>query len=129
MLRQLGQALDILLNQLGRAVVVVQHGEHAVDNGVVCLAEADVDAEDGVDEDEDQVVDEVSDGGAHALLVVEADVPSSGGGLAVVVGEVGGEVWAHHLLALGDGQTSAFLIAAGVEGSHLATAHHLGRDR
>lgn len=124
MLRHFAQVLDILLDQLGRAVVVVQHRQYTIDNRMVGLSEADVDAEDGVDDAEDEAMNEMPYRWAYALLVVEADVPGAGvvgGGLFCgLVGEVG----SHHLLPLRDRQMAAFLIAAGVEGSRLATADH-----
>lgn len=102
MLWDLVQVLDILLDQFGCSVVVVQHRQYAVDNGVVCLPEADVDAEDCVDDGEDEAVDEVPDGGSDALLVVEANGSVVGGGWGGVFGGLGGKIGSEHLLALGD---------------------------
>lgn len=54
MFRQPAQTLDVLADQLRCPVVVVQNGQYPVHDGMVDLSEADVDAEDEVDE----VVDE-----------------------------------------------------------------------
>lgn len=54
MLRQPAQPFDIAPYQLGRAVVVVIYRVYPVRNGMVGLAEADVDGEEDVDEGEDE---------------------------------------------------------------------------
>jgi len=43
MLREAGQVADVAADQLGGAVVVVEDGDEAVVEGVVGLAEEDVD--------------------------------------------------------------------------------------
>lgn len=56
----------VFLDQLGCAVVVVHDAAHAVGDGVVGLAETDVDGEEGVDEDEEEGVELVLEELAHA---------------------------------------------------------------
>lgn len=46
------QALDVALYILGRAVVVMTDGEQSIDGGMVDLAQADVDSEDELYEEE-----------------------------------------------------------------------------
>lgn len=53
-------------------MVVVQHSQHLVHNGMVQLTNADVYAEDGVYYAEYQAVKQVSNGWTYSLLVVEA---------------------------------------------------------
>lgn len=129
MLWDLVQPFHVLGDQLRCAMVVVQYGQYSVDYGVVGLAEADVDAEDGVDEGEDQAVDEMPDRRAHALFVVKADVSGGVVGGWLLGGFFRGcwrEVGLYHLFALADGQAAALLIGAGVEGPRLALADHVG---
>lgn len=56
MVRDLTKTLHIALDQLGCAVVVVQQGEESVDNGMVDLSQADVNAEEGMDNSEQRPV-------------------------------------------------------------------------
>jgi len=56
MFRQASQCLDVLLDQLGCPVVVVIDGVDAINDGMVGLAHADVEGEEGVDDDIDEGV-------------------------------------------------------------------------
>lgn len=56
MFRQASQCLDVLLDQLGRPVVVVVDGVDAINDGMVGLSYADVEGEEGVDDDVDEGV-------------------------------------------------------------------------
>lgn len=56
MLGQAAEALDVATNQLGGSVVVIVHRVYPVRDGMVGLAEADVDREEDVDEGEDEDV-------------------------------------------------------------------------
>ena len=57
MFRQTPQCLDVLLDQLGRSVVVVIDGIDAVDDGMIGLADPNVEGEEGVDDDVDEKVE------------------------------------------------------------------------
>ena len=56
MLRQPRQPPDVFPDQLRRAVVVVEDGEHAAEDGMVSVPQADVEREERVDDVEDEDV-------------------------------------------------------------------------
>ena len=74
MLRETGEVLDVPSDVLGRAVVIVDDGEQAVEDRVVDLPDADVDAEEQVDEEEDEGVDFGLDERSYAAAVMGGGV-------------------------------------------------------
>jgi hypothetical protein len=111
-----GQVPDIFLNQLWRPVVMIQHCQYLIHNGMVGLPKPNVDAEESMDDTEDQAVDEMSNGRADSLLVVEAHMSAIGRLLAVLLCRVSWEIWLQHALAFLRGQLVAIASAVGVEG-------------
>ena len=71
MLRHLSQILHVPLDEFWSPVVVVQHCEGMIHNRMVHLSYPYIYAEHGVDDAEDQAVDEMADCGSYSLLVVE----------------------------------------------------------
>jgi len=51
---QPSQGLYILLDQLGRPVVMIHDGIDSVADGIVCVAELDIEREEGMYEEEDK---------------------------------------------------------------------------
>ena len=98
-------------------MVVVKHRKHLVNNTMVRLPEADIDAEEGVDYGEDEAVDHVAYSGSHSLFVVRR---ASFGCRR--------EVWFEHLFSFLCGQLAAMLVAAGVECASLLWANHVDED-
>ena len=86
MLRNLAQTLDVSLDEFWCSVVVVEHGERAIDQSVVYLPCSDIDGEDDVDDVEDDDVQDMAHGRANSLTVVESRAIVAIGGLRFVDG-------------------------------------------
>lgn len=63
------EVLDVPLDILGRAVVVVHDGDEAVRDGVPAVVEADGDAVDELDEEVEEEVEGVAEERAEAFFV------------------------------------------------------------
>lgn len=127
MARDFVQLLDITLNVLGRAVVVVDHGQDSTDNDVVRLSTAYVNAEDSMDEGEQSIVEQGPEGRAETRLMNEAGLLCCDGRFVSRVllrlrarRKVGFE----QRLSLGSCKRPALGIAVSVEGGRLAEAGH-----
>jgi len=59
--REAVQFADVLVDEFGGAVVVVEDGEEAVGEGMVELAEADVDCEEELDDVVDEAMEDKVD--------------------------------------------------------------------
>lgn len=88
-------------------MVIVQHGERAIQQGMVDLPAPNGDTEDDVDQIEQQAVHNVSHGRSHTLAVVEAwatvGAAAGGGGRPFRHVRFAWEVRFEDSLALADG--------------------------
>jgi len=121
------QLPDIALNVLGRAVVVVDYGQDATDNDVVCLSTADVNAEDSVDEGEKSIVEQGAEGRAETGLMDEAGLLCCDGRFASRVLlrlRARRKVGLQELLSLGSCERPTLRVTVSVEGGRLEEAGH-----
>lgn len=71
MARDLVQVLDVSSYEFGSAMVIVQHSQSTIHDGVVEMAGPNVEGEDGVDEGEEQLIQHLSESRSDSLAVVE----------------------------------------------------------
>lgn len=84
MSRETIEVLDVSLDVLWGAVVVVSNGEASVERGMVYLAQADVHAKEELDEEEDEGMEFGSQKGSNAPLMAFGRMARRGGGSTIV---------------------------------------------
>lgn len=80
MLRETVEVLDISLDVLGGAVVIMSYGEASVERGMVDLAQADIHAKEELDEEEQEGMDFGFQEGSYTPLVASGRMARCGGG-------------------------------------------------